>query len=85
VDAAGCIGDSVKAYTALHYLGRLSSGDTGEVVVFVIRSLNPEDSKLLGSTRKKNSPVENVVQKCISDWKYLNCCRNTLSLSTLLC
>ncbi|XP_066991034.1 quinone oxidoreductase-like protein 1 [Anabrus simplex] len=28
VDAAGCIGDSVKAYTALHYLGRLVSGDT---------------------------------------------------------
>ncbi|KDR10806.1 Quinone oxidoreductase-like protein 1 [Zootermopsis nevadensis] len=28
VDAAGCIGDSVKAYTALHYLGKLSSGDT---------------------------------------------------------
>jgi hypothetical protein len=30
VDAAGCIGDAVKAYTALHYLGRLSSGDTGK-------------------------------------------------------
>ncbi|XP_069686397.1 quinone oxidoreductase-like protein 1 [Periplaneta americana] len=28
VDAAGCVGDSVRAYTALHYLGRLSSGDT---------------------------------------------------------
>ncbi|KAJ9597215.1 hypothetical protein L9F63_011937 [Diploptera punctata] len=28
VDAAGCIGDAVKAYTALHYLGRLRSGDT---------------------------------------------------------
>lgn len=27
VDAAGCIGDAVKAYTALHYLGRLISGD----------------------------------------------------------
>lgn len=52
VDAAGCIGDSVKAYTALHYLGRLSLGDTGEVAVFLMRSLNPEDSKLLGSTRK---------------------------------
>jgi hypothetical protein len=33
VDAAGCIGDAVKAYTALHYLGRLISGDTGEVMV----------------------------------------------------
>lgn len=28
VDAAGCIGDALKAYTALHYLGRLNSGDT---------------------------------------------------------
>lgn len=28
VDAAGCIGDAVKAYTALHYLGRLTGGDT---------------------------------------------------------
>lgn len=28
VDAAGCIGDSVKAYTALHYLGRMASGHT---------------------------------------------------------
>lgn len=28
VDAAGCIGDAVKAYTGLHYLGRLTSGDT---------------------------------------------------------
>lgn len=34
VDAAGCIGDSVKAYTALHYLGKLSSGDTGEYTIF---------------------------------------------------
>ena len=33
VDAAGCIGDAVKAYTALHYLGRLISGDTGEFIV----------------------------------------------------
>jgi formylmethanofuran dehydrogenase subunit E len=33
VDAAGCIGDAVKAYTALHYLGRLISGDTGKLVV----------------------------------------------------
>lgn len=33
VDAAGCIGDAVKAYTALHYLGRLISGDTGEHMV----------------------------------------------------
>ena len=33
VDAAGCIGDAVKAYTALHYLGRLISGDTGELMV----------------------------------------------------
>lgn len=33
VDAAGCVGDAVKAYIALHYLGRLSSGDTGEVTV----------------------------------------------------
>jgi hypothetical protein len=43
VDAAGCVGDSVKAYTALHYLGRLSSGDTGEDVVFFMENLNPED------------------------------------------
>ncbi|XP_049838666.1 quinone oxidoreductase-like protein 1 [Schistocerca gregaria] len=28
VDAAACIGDAVKAYTALHYLGKLNSGDT---------------------------------------------------------
>ncbi|XP_013788492.1 quinone oxidoreductase-like protein 1 [Limulus polyphemus] len=28
VDAAGCIGDAVKAYTALHYLGRMTGGDT---------------------------------------------------------
>jgi hypothetical protein len=33
VDAAGCIGDAVRAYTALHYLGRLISGDTGEHMV----------------------------------------------------
>ncbi|PSN33621.1 Quinone oxidoreductase-like protein 1 [Blattella germanica] len=32
VDAAGCIGDAVKAYTALYYLGRLNSGDTVLVV-----------------------------------------------------
>ena len=29
VEAAGCIGDAVKAYTALHYLGRMCSGETG--------------------------------------------------------
>ena len=29
VVAAGCIGDAVKAYTALHYLGRMCSGETG--------------------------------------------------------
>lgn len=28
VDAVGCVGDAVRAYMALHYLGRLSSGDT---------------------------------------------------------
>lgn len=28
VDAAACIGDAVKAYIGLHYLGRLKSGDT---------------------------------------------------------
>ncbi|CAN7988777.1 unnamed protein product [Ixodes hexagonus] len=28
VDAAGCIGDAVRAYTGLHYLGRMTSGDT---------------------------------------------------------
>ncbi|XP_023213578.1 quinone oxidoreductase-like protein 1, partial [Centruroides sculpturatus] len=28
VDAAGCIGDAVKAYTALHYLGRMTGGDS---------------------------------------------------------
>lgn len=33
VDAAGCVGDAVKAYTALHYLGRLISGDTGKLMV----------------------------------------------------
>ncbi|GAB6032841.1 hypothetical protein CHUAL_012043 [Chamberlinius hualienensis] len=32
VDAAGCIGDALKVYTALHYLGRISSKDT--VLVF---------------------------------------------------
>jgi hypothetical protein len=35
VDAAGCIGDSVKAFTALHYLGRLSSGNTGKDTVLL--------------------------------------------------
>jgi hypothetical protein len=50
VDAAGCVGDSVKAYTALHYLGRLSSGDTGEAIVFffVMENLNPERLKSSG-------------------------------------
>lgn len=28
VDAAACIGDAVRSYTALHYLGRISCGDT---------------------------------------------------------
>jgi len=28
VNAAGCIGDALKAFTALHYLGRLCSGQT---------------------------------------------------------
>ena len=28
IDAAGCIGDVVKAYTALHYQGRVCSGET---------------------------------------------------------
>lgn len=28
VDAAGCIGDGVKAYTALHYLARMCAGET---------------------------------------------------------
>lgn len=32
VDAAACIGDAVKAYTALHYLGKLNSGDTVLIV-----------------------------------------------------
>lgn len=31
VDAAGCVGDAVKAYIALHYMGRLGgSDDTGK-------------------------------------------------------
>lgn len=29
VDAVCCIGEGVKTYIALHYLGRLVSGDTG--------------------------------------------------------
>lgn len=30
VDAAGCVGDAVKAYIALHYMARLGgSHDTG--------------------------------------------------------
>ena len=28
VDTAGCIGDGVKAYTALHYLARMCAGET---------------------------------------------------------
>uniref|UniRef100_A0A2R5LHA4 Putative zinc-binding oxidoreductase n=2 Tax=Ornithodoros turicata TaxID=34597 RepID=A0A2R5LHA4_9ACAR len=32
VDAAGCVGDAVRAYTGLHYLGRLSSGDTALIL-----------------------------------------------------
>lgn len=28
IDAAGCIGDVVKAYTALHYQARVCSGET---------------------------------------------------------
>ncbi|KAG8237111.1 hypothetical protein J437_LFUL008163 [Ladona fulva] len=31
VDAAGCIGDAVKAYVALHYLGHMSSGSTAPI------------------------------------------------------
>lgn len=32
VDAVGCIGEGVKSYLALHYLGRLVCGDTGKCV-----------------------------------------------------
>jgi NADPH:quinone reductase-like Zn-dependent oxidoreductase len=28
MDAAACIGDAAKAYTALHYMARICSGDT---------------------------------------------------------
>ena len=28
IDAAGCIGDVIKAYTALHYQARVCSGET---------------------------------------------------------
>lgn len=37
VDAAGCIGDCVRAYVALHYLARLNSGDT----VLVLNGATP--------------------------------------------
>ncbi|GLH01212.1 Quinone oxidoreductase-like protein 1 [Gryllus bimaculatus] len=37
VEAAACIGDAVKAYTALHYLGRLTSGDT----VLILNGASP--------------------------------------------
>lgn len=30
VDAAGCVGECVRSYLALYYLGRLVSGDTGK-------------------------------------------------------
>jgi hypothetical protein len=46
VDAAGCIGDSVKAYTALHYLGRLSSGDTGNDAVSCCEKSAPRTSSV---------------------------------------
>ena len=36
VEAAGCIGDAVKAYTALHYLGRMCSGETGLSIIYSI-------------------------------------------------
>lgn len=32
VDASACIGDAVRAYTALHYLGRLNHGDTALIM-----------------------------------------------------
>jgi len=53
VDAAGCIGDSVKAYTALHYLGRLSSGDSGNNTVcsYAPNRLNLMDIVLSSSHR----------------------------------
>ena len=35
VEAAGCIGDAVKAYTALHSLGRMCSGETGKITFSV--------------------------------------------------
>lgn len=32
VDAAGCVGDAVKAFIALHYMGHLGGpDDTGEI------------------------------------------------------
>ncbi|KAK3915415.1 Quinone oxidoreductase-like protein 1 [Frankliniella fusca] len=33
VDAAGCVGDAVKAYIALHYMGRLGGSDDTELRV----------------------------------------------------
>jgi len=40
VEAAGCIGDAVKAYTALHYLGRMCSGET----VLILNGASPAGS-----------------------------------------
>jgi len=36
VEAAATVGDAVKVYTALHYLGRLNSGDTGNQINNII-------------------------------------------------
>jgi hypothetical protein len=35
VDAAASLGDAVNVYTALHYLGRLNSGDTGNTIFMI--------------------------------------------------
>jgi NADPH:quinone reductase-like Zn-dependent oxidoreductase len=32
IEAAASLGDAVNVYTALHYLGRLNSGDTGNTL-----------------------------------------------------
>ncbi|KAK2710718.1 quinone oxidoreductase-like protein 1 [Artemia franciscana] len=43
VEAAGTIGDAVKAYTALHYLGRMCSGDT----ILILDGASPSGSLAL--------------------------------------
>ena len=41
IDAAGCIGDVVRAYTALHYQARVCGGET--VLIFNGASVSKRD------------------------------------------